>query len=58
MISELNINSVMVNCLTGSEITKGKNDKAGFSNEWRKFDDADECSWREMARFCRVKEGY
>jgi hypothetical protein len=58
VISKLNINSVMVNCLTGSEIIKGKNDKAVFSNEWRKVDDAKDCSWCEMAKFCRVKGGY
>ncbi len=37
---------------------KGKNCRTIFNNEWRKFDDADECSWREVSRSCRVKGGY
>ena len=47
--------SVRVNCLTGLEMIKGKNGKVIFNNERRKFDDAEECCWREVSRFCRVK---
>jgi hypothetical protein len=58
MISKPNISSVMVNCLTRSEMIKGKNGKSIINNKWRKFDDADKYSWREVSRFCKVKGGY
>ena len=58
MISKFNKSSVMVNCLTGSETSKGKNGKAIFKNERRKFDETEECCWREVSWFCRVKGGY
>jgi hypothetical protein len=50
--------SLRVNCLTESEMVKGKNGIAIFKNEWLKVDDAEDCSWREVAKFCRVKGGY
>ncbi len=39
MISKLNKNSGMINCLTKSEMIKGKNGKTIFNNKWRKFDE-------------------
>jgi len=48
----------MVNCLTEYEMIKDKNGKVIFKNERQKFDEAEECRWREVSRFCRVKGGY
>jgi len=44
--------TLKVNCLTESEMIKGKNGRATFKNEWRKVDDAEDCNWREMTKFC------
>ena len=57
MILKLSMSPVMVNCLTGSEMIEGKSGKAIFSNKWQKFDDAEECSWCAVSRFCNVKGG-
>ena len=57
MMPKLNVSSIMVNCLTVSEIIKGKNSKVIFNNERRKFDDAEECCWSEVSRFYKVKGG-
>src|SRR5208283_5367148 len=57
MMPKLNVSSIMVNCLTVSEIIEGKNSKVIFNNERRKFDDAEEFCWREASRFYKVKGG-
>ncbi len=36
---------------------KGKKGKVIFNNERRKFEDAEECCWREASRFYKVKGG-
>jgi hypothetical protein len=57
-ISKPNMSPVMVNCPTESKIIQGKNGTAIFKNEWLKANDIEDCSWREMAKLCRVKGGY
>ena len=53
MNSKLNKSSGMINYLIGSEMIKGKNGKTIFNNKWRKFNEANECCWREVSRFCK-----
>ncbi len=47
-----------LNCLICFDIISGKNGRPIFINEWRKVDDAEDCSWQEMAAHCRVGSGY
>lgn len=47
-----------LNCLLCFDIVNGKSGRPIFVNIWRKVDDTEDCSWQEMAAYCRVEGGY
>lgn len=50
--------NLALGCLICFDTIRGKNGRPIFINVWHKVDDTDDCSWEEMAAYCRVEGGY